>query len=86
MAPNSLSLKQRLATLSMSASSPTSPHGMDAPRSPSKRKFNAPWARRNTHESVEGDQGDSDRVQEVMSKMIFQAGVDYECVINRDRV
>ncbi|KZP23326.1 CDC42 rho GTPase-activating protein [Athelia psychrophila] len=78
MAPN-ISLKQRLAALSIAPSSPTAPHGSNAtPKSPSRRKFNAPWARRNTNEQVEGDPGARDRVQDVMSKLIFQAGVDYE--------
>ena len=79
--PPNISLKQRLAALSIAPSSPTSPYGSDAPpKSPSRRKFNAPWARRNANENLEVDSGARDRVQDVMNKLIFQAGVDYECV------
>lgn len=79
--PPNISLKQRLAALSIAPSSATTPHGSDAaPKSPSRRKFNAPWARRNTNEQAEGAPGERDKVQDVMHKLIFQAGVDYECV------
>ncbi|KAF9459209.1 RhoGAP-domain-containing protein [Collybia nuda] len=83
MPPNPLSLKQRLAALSNSPSSPTSPYGQEPLRSPigTRRKpfFNAPWAKRQ-HETVVGNgaYGESEMVQQVMTKMIFQAGVDFE--------
>lgn len=74
------SLKQRLAALSIAPSSPSSPFGADIPKSPSRRKFNGPWAKRSADESTNDEQFTRDRVQDVMSKVIFQAGVDYESV------
>ncbi|KAG5637436.1 hypothetical protein H0H81_004595 [Sphagnurus paluster] len=73
-----LNLKQRLAALSVSPSSPTSSHGQE-PRSPifAKRKFNPPWVKRPQHENNYSE-GDSGMVEEAMAKMIFQAGVDFE--------
>ncbi|KAJ7273775.1 hypothetical protein C8J57DRAFT_1127983 [Mycena rebaudengoi] len=77
MAPNlkaGATLKQRLAALSLAQSSPA-----NGPPSPSsfRRKFTVPWARRqSTDDSVVPDTRDN--VQEVMSRMIFQAGVDFE--------
>lgn len=86
MPTNPLSLKQRLAALSNAPSSPSPPYGTDAPKSPSKRKFNAPWARRHSFDHGDGEQASRDRVQDVMNKLIFQAGVDFECVfISRSR-
>ncbi|KAJ7069089.1 CDC42 rho GTPase-activating protein [Mycena amicta] len=64
-------LKQRLATLSLSQSSPSS-----GPPSPSlfKRKFTVPWAKRPASDAYPAQ----DNVDEVISRMIFQAGVDFE--------
>lgn len=80
--PPPVSLKQRLAALSISPSSPTSPYGQE-PRSPLsvKRKtlFTPPWSKRQQHEPVTTN-GASELVQEVMTRMIFQAGVDFESV------
>ncbi|KAF8157898.1 hypothetical protein B0H34DRAFT_789025 [Crassisporium funariophilum] len=87
-----INLKQRLAALSLAQSSPSSPinyNGPDSPglRSPTsagKRKmfFNPPWIKRQqqTMESngVHYAESESVMVQEVMSRMIFQAGVDFE--------
>ncbi|KAF8075814.1 CDC42 rho GTPase-activating protein [Lyophyllum atratum] len=76
----SLSLKQRLAALSLSPSSPTSPYPQESrsPLSPLKRKiFNPPWAKRPQYENHSVD-GESGMLQEVMARMIFQAGVDFE--------
>ncbi|EIW81153.1 hypothetical protein CONPUDRAFT_165366 [Coniophora puteana RWD-64-598 SS2] len=79
MAP---SLKQRLAALSTAATSQP-PFSQDADLfSPGGRRkiFNAPW-RRNTQDSSGGEELSGrthDRVQDVMDKVIFQAGVDYE--------
>lgn len=73
------SLKQRLAALSLAQSSPTSPLGFDSnPHSPiSRRKvFNPPWKR--TPGATGDEPGARDKVQEVMGKVIFQAGVDFE--------
>ncbi|KAG0708429.1 hypothetical protein DFH29DRAFT_892451 [Suillus ampliporus] len=75
MAP---SLKQRLAALSLAPSSPTPPLGSSSGYSPvSRRKiFNPPWKR---HLDATGDEPDArDKVQEVMGRVIFQAGVDFE--------
>ncbi|GLB33222.1 putative divergent CRAL/TRIO domain containing protein [Lyophyllum shimeji] len=76
-----INLKQRLAALSISPSSPTPPHGQ-GPRSPMaalKRKatFIPPWVKRPQHEHNLGGE-ESVMLQEVMAKMIFQAGVDFE--------
>ncbi|KAJ6453094.1 hypothetical protein C8R45DRAFT_1039589 [Mycena sanguinolenta] len=67
-------LKQRLATLSLSQSSPAS-----GPPSPSnfKRKFTAPWARKQSVEDYSVQDG-RDNVEDVMARFIFQAGVDFE--------
>ncbi|KIM77725.1 hypothetical protein PILCRDRAFT_825167 [Piloderma croceum F 1598] len=82
MPPNPLSLKQKLAALSNAHSSPSPPHGVDStPRSSSRRKFTAPWARQNVNESMSTEQVARDKVQDVMGKLIFQAGVDYEVVL-----
>ncbi|KAJ6585578.1 hypothetical protein B0H19DRAFT_981776 [Mycena capillaripes] len=75
MAPSKTgaTLKQRLAALSMAQSSPS------GPSSPSsfKRKFTAPWARKQSTDEYVAQDG-RDNVEEVMSRMIFQAGVDFE--------
>lgn len=84
MPSNTLSLKQRLAALSLSPSSPTSPHGFNISTSSSgggkRRTFNPPWGRRSTGAVVDEQQDAQDRLEDVMSKMIFQAGVDFELV------
>ncbi|KAG2123806.1 hypothetical protein DEU56DRAFT_828775 [Suillus clintonianus] len=74
------SLKQRLAALSLAPSSPTSPLGSfdSGPHSLLNRRkiFNPPWKRT---PGATGDEPDArDKVQEVMGKVIFQAGVDFE--------
>ncbi|KIJ64597.1 hypothetical protein HYDPIDRAFT_28531 [Hydnomerulius pinastri MD-312] len=70
MPPN---LKQRLAALSLAPSSPTSPLG-----TPGLRKtFHPPW-KRGSQDATGNEPDARDRVQEVMGKVIFQAGVDYE--------
>ena len=82
--PPRLNLKQRLAALSQATSSPTTPrsHSFDsiAPQISTetlRRKLNIPWARREPSDIYQDD----DAVRDVMSKMIFQAGVDYEWVL-----
>ncbi|KAF8625974.1 hypothetical protein AX17_006698 [Amanita inopinata Kibby_2008] len=82
---NTLSLKQRLAALSLAYSSPSTPYSAspDAPSVPQsplgRRKFNPPWQKRGQEPVVGSDVYlDEDAVQAVLSKMIFQAGVDYE--------
>ncbi|KAJ7621909.1 Rho GTPase activation protein [Mycena polygramma] len=73
MAPG-VTLKQRLAALSLSQSSPS-----PGPLLPSsfRRKFTAPWARKQSSDDYVGQDG-RDNVEDVMSRMIFQAGVDFE--------
>ncbi|KAF8843406.1 hypothetical protein BDN67DRAFT_964513 [Paxillus ammoniavirescens] len=70
MPPN---LKQRLATLSLAPSSPSSPLGAPGLRS----TFRPPW--KGSSQDATGSESDArDKVQEVMGRVIFQAGVDYE--------
>lgn len=78
--PPKLNLKQRLTALSQATSSPTAPrsHSFDSQISAEtlKRKFNT-WVKRD--QTLDSDvHQDEDAVQGVLSKMIFQAGVDYE--------
>ncbi|EGN93953.1 hypothetical protein SERLA73DRAFT_171808 [Serpula lacrymans var. lacrymans S7.3] len=77
MAPN---LKQRLAALSLAPSSPTSPFGspLNSPGGRRKAIFNPPWMRRNSHDAANDEPVTHERMQDVMSKVIFQAGVDFE--------
>ncbi|KAF8973769.1 hypothetical protein BDZ97DRAFT_1900560 [Flammula alnicola] len=93
MPPPSFNLKQRLAALSLAQSAPSSPH-KSHPWSPNtKRKtfFNPPsWMKRPQEEnsSWNGESqyayGDEEKrmVQEVLARMVFQAGVDFEVVLN----
>ena len=88
--PPALSLKQRLAALSLAPSAPssTSPYypSADSPTPTSPRRksmFHPPWLRRNEDGPVQAPQSQHEKVQEVMNRMIFQAGVDYECVKRR---
>lgn len=78
-----LTLKQRLVALTQAPSTSSSPVD-PSPKSPStKRKFIAPWAKRAN--SQDGDHNEligEDRLQLLVSKMIYQAGVDYECVLS----
>lgn len=85
MAPTTITLKQRLATLAAAKSSPTAPYDTP-PKSPGADRrrafFNPTWIKR---PSVDGLLfGDvrrdpaSDKLQEVMGRMIYQAGVDFE--------
>ncbi|KAF9240270.1 divergent CRAL/TRIO domain-containing protein [Melanogaster broomeanus] len=70
MPPN---LKQRLAALSLAPSSPSLPLGTLSPR----RTFHPPW-KRGSQDATGYEPDARDRVQEVMGRFIFQAGVDYE--------
>jgi hypothetical protein len=73
MFPNgssTLTLKQRLTALTQPPSSSSSPRS-----SPLRRKFSAPWVKRTVAPC--GHQNE-DRLQVIISKMIYQAGVDYE--------
>ncbi|EIM81513.1 RhoGAP-domain-containing protein [Stereum hirsutum FP-91666 SS1] len=79
MPPKTLTLKQRLAALTQSPTSPAPQYGPEpsTPRSPGKRRFSAPW-RRGSIQDGYGMQSEEDKLQEVMGRMIYQAGVDYE--------
>ncbi|KAF9643487.1 CDC42 rho GTPase-activating protein [Thelephora ganbajun] len=86
MAPTNLTLKQRLAALATATSSPTAPY--DAPpKSPGvdRRRafFNPTWIKRPGGDGSlfggESSRGPAnDKLQEVMGRMIYQAGVDFE--------
>lgn len=86
MAPTNLTLKQRLAALATATSSPTAPY--DAPpKSPGvdRRRafFNPTWIKRPSGDgSLFGPESSrdpaSDKLQEVMGRVIYQAGVDFE--------
>ncbi|KAF4622638.1 hypothetical protein D9613_009243 [Agrocybe pediades] len=101
MPPTSFNLKQRLAALSLSPSSPSSPNGssyshdaqdshLRSPLSPDsgRRMFNTPnWMKKpqqffknSPYEGRNYSHGEEEKrmVQEVLGKMIFQAGVDFE--------
>jgi Rho GTPase-activating protein 1 len=72
-------LKQRLVALSLASSSPTSPLDTSSSHSSTTRRniFNHPWKR--SLFDATGEEPDArDKVQEVMGKVIFQAGVDFE--------
>lgn len=73
--PSTPTLKQRLTALTQSPPSPSSPQA-----TPTKRRFTAPWVKRTTAQGGRQDEfTGEDRVQFIMSRMIYQAGVDYEC-------
>ena len=87
MPPTTLKLKQRLAALSLTQSSLSDAH--ESPRSPAgtwspataKRKLfnNPPWMKNPSSPTNHVPEfTDPEVVQEVLSKMIFQAGVDFE--------
>lgn len=88
MAPTNLSLKQRLAALATATSSPTAPY--DAPqKSPGADRrrafFNPTWIKRPSVDgSLFGGEASrdpaNDKLQEVMGRVIYQAGVDFEWV------
>lgn len=75
----SLSLKQKLSNLALSQSTPTSP---SSGSERGKSSFN-PFNRRNTAGTVSGaedgpDTIDDHSLDEIMQRVIRQAGVDYE--------
>ena len=85
MPPNPLTLKQRLAALSANINSPSRSNSFDLPPdSPltSKRKsfFKQPFGKSSPSpaEANPGEYHGQEKIQEVMSRLIFQAGVDYE--------
>ncbi|KAI9058537.1 Rho GTPase activation protein [Trametes sanguinea] len=80
MSRNPLTLKQRLAALSANLPSPS--RSTDTPpESPAgKRKmfFKPSFGKTPTVDPATGDPFGQERIQEVMNRLIFQAGVDYE--------
>ncbi|KAG9227227.1 hypothetical protein CCMSSC00406_0004234 [Pleurotus cornucopiae] len=88
---NAMNLKQRLAALSLAPSSPTGPRGDSYPHQPStpqspvakmKSLFNAPRVGRRNHAESAPSPGThtmgQEGLDEVIGRMIFQAGVDFE--------
>lgn len=77
--PKGLTLKQRLVALTQAPSSPSSPVD-PSPKSPgTRRKFVAPWAKLTNPQNGDHDEFlGEDKLQLLISKMIYQAGVDYE--------
>lgn len=74
----SASLKQKLSALSLSSSSPsTSP---DPAKGKRRSVFPSSWRRHGeTNSNAAPEIGhERERLQEVMSRLIFQAGVDFE--------
>ncbi|KAI0657273.1 Rho GTPase activation protein [Cubamyces menziesii] len=80
MSRNPLSLKQRLAALSANIPSPS--RSADAPPdSPiGKRRtfFKPPFGKAPAPDPLAGESYGQERIEEVMNRLIFQAGVDYE--------
>ena len=74
--PSNLTLKQRLAALNINDRIAASMDQLTSPRSPGP-KLRPFLPRRNTDGSLGGSLGE-ERVDEVMSRLVFQAGVDYE--------
>ena len=107
MPPQPLTLKQRLAALSLAPSSPSSPFSpsiasptgsatptLGSPLTPTMKTpvvmpkkrgssllFSPPWMKKSFQDS-ETSYSAMERARDVMSRVIFQAGVDYECVFS----
>ncbi|KAH7099000.1 Rho GTPase activation protein [Auriculariales sp. MPI-PUGE-AT-0066] len=81
--PNvSLSLKQRLGQLATSTSVPSSPLSPPASVSGTRKSYFPTWGpKRGSVDIDDGLPRDEERMHGVVSKMIFQAGVDFEVVI-----
>ncbi|KAF9451830.1 hypothetical protein P691DRAFT_723220 [Macrolepiota fuliginosa MF-IS2] len=86
MPPNPSNLKQRLGNLSLAPSAPSPPPSNGSfsswPLRGDKRKqllnkLTPPWAKR-PQSPLTHEYSDWERVQDVMTKFIFQAGVDFE--------
>ncbi|KAF8576884.1 RhoGAP-domain-containing protein [Ramaria rubella] len=76
----SVSLKQRLSALSLSPSSPSSPTSPNTVKHKRRNVFPSSWKRHGDTNSNGTEHGpyERERLQEVMSRLIFQAGVDFE--------
>ena len=81
MPVNTLSLKQRLAALNTSINASTSQlvDHIGSPTTPTTPKWLPFLGRRSTEDNLTGVLSE-DQIQEVMSRVVFQAGVDYESV------
>lgn len=80
MPPNPLTLKQRLAALSanMQSSSRSSDMPPDSPSGKRRAFFKPSFGRGANADAGSGEPHGQERIQEVMNRLIFQAGVDYE--------
>ncbi|KAI0372317.1 Rho GTPase activation protein [Pilatotrama ljubarskyi] len=80
MAPNPLTLKQRLAALSANIPSPSrvSDTPPDSPLGKRRTFFKPPFGKSSNPDVSAGEPYGQERIQEVMNRLIFQAGVDYE--------
>ncbi|KAH9949804.1 Rho GTPase activation protein [Amylocystis lapponica] len=78
MAPNPLSLKQRLAALSANIPGNSSDTPPQSPTSKRRPFFSPPIGKRQPGSFVQGDSQGLERIHDVMGRVIFQAGVDYE--------
>ncbi|EIW59301.1 Rho GTPase activation protein [Trametes versicolor FP-101664 SS1] len=81
MPPNPLTLKQRLAALSANIQSSSRSSSDMPPDSPSGKRrafFKQPFGRGPSADAGTGEPYGQERIQEVMNRLIFQAGVDYE--------
>ncbi|PSR72289.1 hypothetical protein PHLCEN_2v11881 [Hermanssonia centrifuga] len=76
---NTASLKQRLASLT-SLNIANGSESYSGPGSPSTPKWRPFFNRRNTEDGMGTTFYGQDQIQEVMTRLIFQAGVDYESV------
>jgi len=83
MNTKALNLKQRLSALAQAPSQSTTRDNMQSKFTAGKRKLSAAWSKRSPpaqgngeslHRDVEADK----RVEDVISRMIYQAGVDFE--------
>lgn len=81
MPPNPLTLKQRLAALSANIQSSSRSSSDMPPDSPSGKRrafFKQTFGRGPSADAGSGEPYGQERIQEVMNRLIFQAGVDYE--------
>lgn len=75
MARPQQTLKQRLAALASVPTSPSSSTGSARPAHGRKRSlFSPPWTRRGAPVELSASDEERDRVQDVMGRMIYQAG------------
>lgn len=86
MSRNPLSLKDRLAALTSPTAVPSSSalahleHAASKPPVPKRRPFFNPLPQRRSSQAPRNMLGE-EQLQEVMGRLIFQAGVDFESVV-----